>query len=434
MDDLTITRRGFVAAAAAAGAAASLAGTGALASEAADKKAAFKAGTYAATADGFHGPVTLGFTVSDTAIEDIRIIESAESLGAGATALETLSAAVLETQSLAVDSVSGATFTSLAFFTAAEDALAQAGADVSALQKPLESGKTDEVTTRDVDVVVVGSGIAGMAAAVSAAENGASVLVLEKLGLKGGNAKFSMGSFMYCQVPENADFHMFEDTADTLDQAKARWSDYQAESDNDSIYPDYDRLGQNLIQTMYTFDWMKNLGVTLTLDESFSETGRMSMAQSDVATDTSAGTPAAKVLQLFGNVVEEKGGEVLINTPVTELIIEDGKVTGVKADSPEGPLEVHAGAVILAAGGFTANDEMVAERLPFIDELFYSGARGATGDGIRMAEAAGAVPFEDAWIVPTFVAPSNKFYFANHYNQIFSAENSPLENVKEYTY
>ena len=89
-------------------------------------------------------------------------------------------------QSLAVDTVAGATNTSKAILAAVEDCVKQAGGDVEALTVPIQGGSEKKEESRTADIVIVGSGIAGLSAALSAAETGADVVVLEKMATTGG--------------------------------------------------------------------------------------------------------------------------------------------------------------------------------------------------------------------------------------------------------
>ena len=432
--DTIVSRRTALRTAGIAGlAAAALAGGIPGARAHADEQAgAYMPGTYTASADGFHGPVTLSFTVGANAIEAIDVVESNESLTAGKVAIERMSQKVLETQSLGIDTVAGATISSMAFLTIAENCMEQAGADLKALTAPLPKEVSSEPTELDVDVAVVGAGLAGLSAAVSAVENGASVVVLEKLGLIGGNAAFSLGTFMICQVEENEPYHI-NDEDDSLDAAMGRWMGSQDNSGVESMYPDPERLKDQLVQSMFTVDWIKQHGATCEFSSPYDD-GHMSCAQVHVPSDTSEGTEAAKLLQLFQNIVLDEGAQLLINTPATELVVDGNAVVGVKADSPAGPITVHAKNVILATGGFAANEKLVNEKLPMLEGLFYIGARGADGSGIEMAEKIGAAPYEDAWINPCWPAPTNAFYFANHYATAFQYQNSPLDDVEEGTY
>ena len=142
-------------------------------------------GTYEAAAQGFHGDVKLSVTVDAEKITAIDILEHSETEGIGAAALPKLVEAVLANQTIGVDSVAGATVTSEAFKAAMTDALTQAGADMDKMTAAVAASELEDVQM-DADVVVVGAGAAGLSAALKTAQNGHSVILLEKMGVIGG--------------------------------------------------------------------------------------------------------------------------------------------------------------------------------------------------------------------------------------------------------
>ena len=156
----------------------------------------FTAGTYTGTATGYNGPVLLDVTFSDSAITDIQINTSTETQYVGTPAFDILFADITSANGTGVDSVSGATYTSAAIKSAVNDAAEQA----SATNMDTFKANTINVTPGDDvtgtwDVVVVGAGGAGMAAAAQAAQDGNTVLVLEQNAEIGGNTIVSGGAF-----------------------------------------------------------------------------------------------------------------------------------------------------------------------------------------------------------------------------------------------
>lgn len=99
-----------------------------------EQEALFEPGTYTASARGHNGDVTLEVKFDETSIVDIRVVEHNESPGISDIAFERVPSAILEGQTLAVDTVAGATISSAAILAAVEDAVAQAGGDVEALK------------------------------------------------------------------------------------------------------------------------------------------------------------------------------------------------------------------------------------------------------------------------------------------------------------
>ena len=167
-----------------------------------------KPGTYTGVAKGFFDGLTVEVTVSETKIEDVKVVAYNET-APGWPALEKIPAAIVANQSIAVDAVAGATMSSNGVKAAVEAALIEAGADIAAFSgevAPAEvvapdyfpvMGSFEVPTTWDesYDVVVVGGGFAGLAAAYSAAESGASVTLVEKLSTTGGNSAINGGQY-----------------------------------------------------------------------------------------------------------------------------------------------------------------------------------------------------------------------------------------------
>ena len=150
------------------------------------------AGTYEFTYRGYCSNVTVATTVSETAIEQVEVVSNDETVGIGSYAIERIPAAIVENQTAGVDGVSGATATSNAILSAVRDALNAAGADMAIYNRTPEAPEAVN-ETYDTDVVVVGAGAAGFAAAVTALQDGADVIILEKMDIPGGNTVRSSG-------------------------------------------------------------------------------------------------------------------------------------------------------------------------------------------------------------------------------------------------
>ncbi len=147
---------------------------------------AYKPGTYEASAQGMGGDVTVKVVVTGDAIESVTVTSHNETVGISDPAIEKIPAQIVEAQGLKIDAVSGATVTSNAILTAAAEALAQAGADVDALKEIGLAKERKEDEKLETDVVVVGGGMAGLSASISAAESGADVILVEKMASLGG--------------------------------------------------------------------------------------------------------------------------------------------------------------------------------------------------------------------------------------------------------
>lgn len=145
-------------------------------------------GIYTGTASGYRGDVTVSVTVSKGKIAAVEVLSHSETAGISDAAFATLPNAIVEHQSIAIDTVAGCTFASTAILEAAKEALLSAGfteAEISIV--PEKAAASSEKITKTADVVVVGAGGAGMTAAATAAQNGATVIILEKMPSIGGN-------------------------------------------------------------------------------------------------------------------------------------------------------------------------------------------------------------------------------------------------------
>ena len=158
--------------------------------------AALKDGTYQTSTMGNNGPVMIETTIKSGIITGIEILKSQETPLLGDEALKQLSKQIVETQDLACDAISGATNSSRAMITGVETALAKAGGtpkDLKAKTKVQKDAAILEDAT--TDVLVVGAGGSGMAAAIEAQSRGAKVILIEKMPHVGGTTLYSTTSF-----------------------------------------------------------------------------------------------------------------------------------------------------------------------------------------------------------------------------------------------
>lgn len=231
MDEKNLSRRGFITGGALL-AGSALLGPGCAPTTEKDDTGLAPTGTAQAssgtgTAQGRNGELTVRATVEDDELVDIQIVHSHETISVGETAQAVLSGLILENQTLDVDTVSGATLTSMAYLSAVKDALAAAGQDPSAWEKRGHASLSrDEPIPAAADVVVVGSGGAALCAAITAAREGKSVVLLEKMGIFGGSTALSgfgfaaPGSWPQQQAG-------IEDSADNLAEDMLAGGDYE---------------------------------------------------------------------------------------------------------------------------------------------------------------------------------------------------------------
>jgi len=339
--------------------------------------AIYKAGTYAGVASGKNGNLKVEVTFTDTAIESIVILEHSETEGVSDETLIKIPETIVKNQSLAVDSVSGASMTSNAIIAAVEDAVKQAGGDVEALKVAITSTEPVKTEEESYDVVVIGAGASGTSAALAAVENGASVLLLEKTASPMGASTLAGGMFA-------------ADSAQQIAQDKVvdkKWL-YDQYMDISGGYINSLLVRKIIDEAGKTVDWLQENGCEMKLVDagtggSFEHIGMPSTLHGYQEGGTVAIT---KLVESFIN----KGGKAYFSTPASKLLYDaDGKITGVSATKEDGTiLNISAKAVVIATGGYGGNAEMLEQ---YIGANFTMGEIAHNkGDGILMAWDAGA--------------------------------------------
>ena len=161
-----------------------------------DAELTYTAGTYTGTGQGYNGPVSLDVTFSEDAITDIQINTSTETEHVGTPAFDIMFADAIAANGSGIDMVSGATFTSRAIKEALNDAANQAGAtNMDAFEANTVAHEAQEAIEETYDVVIVGAGGAGIMAGAQAAQDGNTVLIIEKNAEMGGNTLVSGGQY-----------------------------------------------------------------------------------------------------------------------------------------------------------------------------------------------------------------------------------------------
>lgn len=393
----------------------------------------FTPGTYSTTVDAYGGPLGISVTLSEDKIESIDITECHETNFLGIDAIEILTQRILEAQSLGVDAVTGASITGSMFLMGVRDCVSQSGADMNVMNKRIEHVKSDEIQKLEADVVIVGAGMTGLIAAARASDLGLNVICVEKLSITGGSAKTSSGSYIVYEGVENEGYHI-TDEEDNLEDASARWLEFQENSYFDTQYPDMNRVRFHMVNCMYTLDWLsKEYGVTYTPRNKIAERG-MAIVVGDIP-EITEGKNEGKILYRLKERALENGMQLLLETKAEELITDGDKVIGVRATGKDADYEIYGKSVILATGGYSQNPEMVERLIPSIgSEITSVGSAGNVGDGIVMAEAVGAALYEDQFIHTCWPGPTRKFLSASPYAKIFMDSSSPLKDVNESTY
>ena len=419
----------------------SLFGYGCGAKSASTSSDAGVSGDFTATAKGFGGDVSVTLTLTDGAITGCTAEGKDETEGVGSQAIAKMPGEIAESGSIAVDGVSGATITSTAIKEAAAAALTAAGLNPDDYKTAVENNAAAEDSTVDADVVVVGAGGAGMTAAITAAAEGKSVVILESQSMVGGNSVratggMNAGKTVYQDENEFGESAGVEKTLKTAAEKYAdnetitalaktvseQWAAYQA---NPTGYFDSVELMEldtmiggkgindpELVETLCAnsadaIDWLDEHGITLHNVSSFGGAS-VKRIHRPVNAEGKTVSVGSYMIPLLEENCEKAGVKMMLDTTATEILTDaNGAAVGVKATGASGEtVTVNAKAVVLATGGFGANLDMVVKYKPELKGFMTTNAPGIQGQGIEMAEAIGAatVDMDQIQIHPTVEA------------------------------
>ncbi|MCF0115579.1 MAG: FAD-dependent oxidoreductase [Erysipelotrichaceae bacterium] len=467
---------------------------------------AFTAGTYTGKGTGYNGVLELNVTFTDSAIERIEVGSSAETAFVGDVSFPILTEDAIAANGSGVDSVGGATFSSRAFKEALNDAAEQAACtNMDAFKKNTVAHEAGEDIDETYDVVVVGAGGAGMAAAAQATQEGLSVLVIEENAEVGGNTLVSGGQFQaampylvwdaknpdateavwdydgntyekvksahgnidvlktilnWSEEEFDADYYkdheyvagdiielskhgVHADYLPTLKALKAEIKEYLAwaqpkldagtdESEitlfstnnlhifqtyygglrvsadgSEWIYGDFDLVNQFISGGYDMKIWLEEQGGLFADGKQLTLIGALWYRENqnmgcdmdhDGTPEIVGGNWGTYFLPMKTTVLSSDDNKIMTRTTAENLIIEDGKVTGVTATMYDGTkVTAHANkGVVLSTGGYAANIDMVVENNTYWDPSFVTSSIKTTnrsslqGDGIKMGEEAGA--------------------------------------------
>ena len=391
------------------------------------------------TADGFGGPgaITVNLTIKDGKITAATASGPKETPGIGSVAVEKMPAEMVARNSIIVDGVTGATISSTGILKAAEAALIAAGLNPEDF-KGAGNAIVAEDKTYDADVAIIGAGGAGMIAAITAADAGKKVVLIEKQAMVGGNSVRASGGMNAAGTPEENSNTFTEEAGveKTLKTAAEKWANHpvitalaeavrkkwEAYKANPQGYFDCAELMQ--LDTLIGGHGINNPELVRTLAENTADAiAWLKTVNIDLTSVGAAG--AASVKRIHRPLNEQKkvvsvGGymvprleaacksrsniTILMETTAKSIMTnEAGAVSGVIAESKGAKITVNAKAVVIASGGFGANLKMVARLKPELDGFMTTNAPGINGDGITMAQELGAavVDMKQIQIHPT---------------------------------
>ena len=444
----------------------------------------FEPGEYTAYGLGHNGdlPVTVRF--SEDRILEISVDSSKESDGIANPAFERIPQMILDGQTLNIDVISGATVSSQAVIDGVANAVDLAGGHSEALRcKAREAVEwSSKIVEETADVVVVGGGGAGLSATLTALDKGKSVILLEKFPAIGGNTVRTGGwvnaaeplwqcdfpalpgeketLMALAETPESefageylADFKVLRSQLDTYFTDQANGKQYLFDSvelhriqtylggkrtdlNGETIYGQYDLVETLTSRAMESIDWLTDKGIDF-------ERGMVDIAVG--ALWRRAHKPkrpkGVEFVDKLQQRIQEQNGRIITDTRATDLIVEDGKVVGVKATQANGTqLIIRANhGVVLASGGFGANTAMIKKYNTYwkdiADDIKTTNSPALVGDGLALGEQAGAelvgmgftqlMPIGDpksGALLTGLIVPPENFVFVNQQGKRFVDE------------
>ncbi|WP_020612154.1 flavocytochrome c [Sediminispirochaeta bajacaliforniensis] len=357
-----------------------------------------KPGVYTETVKGVHDGMVVEVTLSEERIDKVEILKHSETAGVSDVALEKMPKDIVEQQSIAIDTVSGASYTSNGILDAVKAAIEEAGGNVAdfdvrqavaAAQGESERpalGSPSIPSTWDMsyDIIVVGGGFAGLAATHSAADSGAKTLLIDKMPFVGGNSQINGGVYAAYTSNLASEFqkklNLPPDTAEKHIEDTIKGGDYMGDI----------ALVKNLV---YGSPFYLNLLLDngLKVRESLTRPG----GHYGYRTYTTIHGVGSDIVQVQKKLVAKTDATVMTNTKMVQIYRDtkgDGRVVGIRVETEDGLKNVEAKkGVILCTGGFSGNVAMRSEYVPTLTEdLPTTNHVGATGEGIRMAQEVGA--------------------------------------------
>ena len=329
--------------------------------------------TYSATGNGYHGEMTVNVTIEDGKITDVELGDNHETNVVIDRAFPVIRERILEANTADVDSVTAATFSSYAIKTAVADAMQQAGLEAPKVAMQNAEKTATERAAENCDIVIVGGGPAGLAAAVSAKQTNAdkNVILVEKLDILSGNGKFDMNFF---------------DMINTEAQKAAGNDEWVGEAGLAKFLEEKSSNGESAerIQVWaneeYNLDaWLRAMGVEL----NYNYGGTNHMAEDNQY--------SGEVIQAgLEKAAAELGVDVRVGTKGVDLVMEDGACKGVIVTNNAGETyTINAASTIITTGGFCSNKELLAEYAPGYEVFNTSNQMGTTGDFVKIFEQNG---------------------------------------------
>lgn len=352
-------------------------------------KPLMKDGKWEGTGEGRNGVIMVNSTVQNNSLIEIRVVSQSESPFAQESINKVIQNALSKQDllNLEIDGISGATLTSTGIIDAINMSIRYSRGE--------EIGITEIYRNSKCDIAVIGAGGAGLCASIEAATEGMDVIVLEKMGIVGGNTNYSTGGINAAETP-------FQQALGIIDSKEIFYNDTW----NGGHKLGNPELIRNLVENApQTMEWLSELGVDL------SDVGILGGSSVKRAHRPQYGVAIGPhLIKTLYRSALDKGVEIRTRNKVKNLIYEEGKVCGVVVENYDGSLyRLNAKAVIMATGGFGGNIEMIEKYRADLAGLSTVNHRGATGDAFEWTTSVGGAltQMEMIQIHPTAEAESH---------------------------
>jgi len=349
-------------------------------------------GIFTGEAEGKSGAIKVEVTIDNAVIKGIKVIENHES-DFTKNVFEQLPKDMVAANTSDVDVLAGATLTSNGIIKAVKDAITKSGIALTIKKTTQDNTK---VANTSADIVIIGTGGAGLTAAIEATMEGSKVIVVEKNSFMGGNTNYATGGM-------NAAGTKYQAVKGIVDSPELFYKDTMIGGHNLNNPALLKTLTEESAGALY---WLESLGADLS---KVSRSGGQSADRIHTTKDGAA--VGTHLMKIFSENVKKLKIDVRLNTKAVEILSEGNKATGIKVETSGGKqYEIKAKAVIVASGGFGANQEMVTKYKPDLKGFGTTNQPGATGDAFPMIEKfnAALVDMKQIQTHPTVVPVKNE--------------------------
>jgi len=319
--------------------------------------------SFRGTGDGYLGDIVVEVEVKDTTLTDISVVEHSDTPRIAESAFKKIGSEMIEKQSLDIDSMAGATYSSEGFIDAVKKAVDASGISLKSKKQAVKELSIADVNT---DIVVIGGGGAGLTAAIEAREKGADVILLEKMPILGGNTTYATGGL---------------NAADTIHQNNGDTTEIFY---NDTMKGGRNINDESLVMTLVNnssdvVKWLSARGADLT------DVGRMGGASVDRTHRPNGGDKVGpNIVDALSARAEEIGVDIRLLTSAVDITASDNKVDGVIVENGENTYRINARAIVLATGGFGNSSEKFETLNPALKGFGTTNHPGATGDALDL--------------------------------------------------